>query len=90
MTRPSGSFHEALRREPSCFMSMCEALTCSDDDIFDFFADDEEAFAFSLWLLGLVFVRSVEGDETGCWVFLFRSDDSIFAERGEREREWKE
>jgi hypothetical protein len=29
MTRPSGSFQEALRREPSCLMRMCDARTVS-------------------------------------------------------------
>lgn len=29
ITRPSGSFHDALRLEPSCFIKMCEALTSS-------------------------------------------------------------
>lgn len=33
MRRPSGSLHEDFRRDPSCFMSMCDALTCSLDDI---------------------------------------------------------
>lgn len=33
MRRPSGSLHEDFRRDPSCFISMCDARTCSLDDI---------------------------------------------------------
>ena len=29
MTRPSGSFHDALRRDPSCVIRMCDARTVS-------------------------------------------------------------
>ena len=64
--RPSGSFHDAFLLEPSCFISMCEALISPptfDDDIFTFF------FRFSF------------SDRSAAEVdafFLFRSD-SIFA-----------
>lgn len=36
MMRPSGSFHDDLRLDPSCLMSMCDALTWFDAISFSF------------------------------------------------------
>lgn len=72
--RPSGSFHEAGRRDPWCFMSMCDALTWP--------AAVEEDILFFLLLLRLSFaVRSADEIEEDNF-FRFRSESILATDDG--------
>lgn len=76
MTWPSGSFHDALRREPLCLIRMCDALTLSDD---------EDILVFFLCLfLSVRSARSSVEIEDGFFLFL---SESMFTIEVERERE---
>jgi len=76
MMRPSGSFHEAFRREPWCLISICEALTLPDED-------EDDILVFFLCLS----VRSDEDEEIEDF-FLFRSE-SIFAICEKNDSQWE-